>query len=174
MEHFIDLANRRYSCRKYSSDRVPSREDILNVVEAARVAPSACNKQPWRFIVVSSEGPEREAVIGSYPREWISSAPVYIICLGDIMEGWSRAVDRHSHIDVDLAIAVEHMCLEATSRGMGSCWVCNFDPYVIRREFGIPGNYAIVAILALGYPEEGAAVPQKVRKPMDDILVKWI
>lgn len=170
---FRELVEARYSCRKYDSARVPSREQVESVFEDARLAPSACNRQPWQFWVVGSESPRREAVIASYSREWIRTAPLYIICLGVENEGWVRPFDSHSHIDVDLSIAAEHICLSAASRGLATCWVCNFDPEVLRRGLEIPEGMRPVAIIPLGYPEEGASAPVKNRKSLEEIT-KWL
>ncbi len=173
MEDFRTLVLNRFSCRKYDTMRRPSLELLADVLEDARLAPSACNRQPWEFWVIDSEGPAREAVIASYEREWIRTAPAFIICLGREAEGWVRPFDVHSHIDVDLSIAAEHICLSATAHGLGSCWVCNFNPEVLRRGLDIPEGLRPVAIIPVGYPAEGITVPAKTRKSADEII-RWL
>ncbi len=168
-EELMNLMRARYSCRNYDTTRRPSREEIDKVLEAARIAPSACNRQPWIFLVVENEE-GREAVIRSYERQWIRTAPVFIIALGDHSEAWHRGYDNKDHTDVDVSIAVEHMCMAATALGLGSCWVCNFDAEDIRRDFDIPAELEPVAILPLGYPAEGSTVPAKTRKDADSVI----
>ena len=104
--------------------------------------------------------------------QWIASAPLYIIVLGDPAEGWVRSFDNHSHIDVDCAIITEHLCLAAAEQGLGTCWVCNFDPAKLHEGLGLPEGLVPVVILPLGYPAEGSFIPEKKRKSPDEILLK--
>ncbi|MDE6334515.1 MAG: nitroreductase family protein, partial [Muribaculaceae bacterium] len=108
-DQLISLMNARYSCRDYDTARRPSHEEIEKVIEAARIAPSACNRQPWMFLVVENDK-GRQAVIRSYERQWIRTAPTFIIALGNHSEAWHRGYDNKDHTDVDISIAVEHMC----------------------------------------------------------------
>ena len=168
----MTLAQERYSCRAYSS-QIPDNDTLEYVLECARLSPSACNRQPWRLMIVGSEDRRgREAVISSYSREWISSAPLYVIVLGNPAEGWVRADDNHSHIDVDCAIITEHICLAAAEQGLGTCWVCNFDPAKLRAGLGLSDDFVPVALVPVGYPPEGSAIPEKKRKSLDEILIK--
>lgn len=168
----LSLMQERYSCRAYDLGRAPLDHDLIAaVIDAARIAPSACNRQPWLFMVV--EGEEAlEKVFAAYGREWIKSAPACIIALGQPDAAWHRPADAHDHTDIDLAIAVEHMCLAAAALGLGTCWVCNFDPAVLRREFNIPDRYVPVAILPVGFPAPGSPVPAKNRKTAQEIT-RW-
>lgn len=170
--HLLGVMNERYSCRAYDPGRTSLDHDLIRaVIDAARIAPSACNRQPWLFMVV--EGDEaREKVAAAYGRDWIKTAPAYIIALGEPEVAWHRPADGHDHTDVDLSIAIEHMCLAATSLGLGTCWVCNFDPAVLRREFNIPEQYVPVAILPIGYPAPGSAATAKNRKTAEEIT-RW-
>ncbi|MCM1076092.1 MAG: nitroreductase family protein [Bacteroides sp.] len=164
------LAELRYSCRSYSDRRV-ERDTILTILDVARLAPSACNRQPWMFIVADSDE-QREAILGSYDREWVRTAPDFIIACGLHDEAWHRASDGKDHTDVDVSIAVEHLCLAATSLGLATCWVCNFDTEAIRKAFALPDHVEPVAIIPLGYPAEPGNVPAKKRKELSEI-VKW-
>ena len=163
-----NLAVNRYSCRSYSSAPVPA-DTLTAVLDVVRLAPSACNRQPWLFIIADGDD-ERRAVIDSYPREWIKTAPEYIIACGLHDRAWHRQGDGQDHTDVDVSIAVEHLCLAATSLGLGTCWVCNFDPELIRKTFRLPDEVEPVAIIPIGYPADPAAVPAKNRKEMSDII----
>ena len=162
------LAQQRYSCRSYSPAPVPE-DALMAVLDVARLAPSACNRQPWMFLIADSDD-EREAVVRSYPREWIKSAPVYIIACALHDRSWHRPSDGKDHADVDVSIAVEHLCLAATSMHLATCWVCNFDPEIIREAFRLPGHMEPIAIIPLGYPAEGSEIPAKNRLHLADIV----
>jgi len=159
----------RFSCRSYDPDRTPGRDLLDAVLDAARIAPSACNRQPWKFTII--EGTEaREVMSRAYERDWIKTAPTFIIALGDHSTAWHRPYDGKDHTDVDISIAVEHLCLAAASVGLGTCWVCNFNPEVIRNAYSLPEHIEPIAIIPIGFPATGTKVPQKVRKSLDEIV----
>lgn len=169
---FISLVQERYSCRAYDLGRDTLDHDLISaVLDAARLAPSACNRQPWLFMVVEGEE-AREKVFAAYGRDWIRPAPAYIIALGRPAQAWHRPADAHDHTDIDLAIACEHICLAATALGLGTCWVCNFDPAVLRREFNIPAELVPVAIIPIGYPAPDSPATAKNRNPASEII-RW-
>ncbi len=164
------LAQERYSCRNFS-DRAVAPELIDALVEAVRIAPSACNRQPWRLLVIKpDDSAGRAAVAASYGRPWVKTAPVYVIVCGNVAEAWVRPYDGHNHIDVDLAIATQQLCLAATSLGLGTCWICNFDPALLSAGLSLPEGVIPMAIIPVGYPVvEG--VPEKKRKTADEIML---
>ncbi len=168
--NLLSLMNQRFSCRSYDLGRPADRDLIGAVIDAARIAPSACNRQPWEFLVVDS-AEARDIIAMSYNRDWIRTAPAYIIALGDHSQAWRRA-DGKDHTDVDLAIAVEHICLAATALGLATCWVCNFDPAIIRDGFSLPADLEPVAIIPIGYAAPDCPVPVKTRKTADEII-RW-
>ncbi len=161
----------RYSCRKFDPNRKIDLSQFSAVIEAAGIAPSACNRQPWEFLAVSDEK-GLEAIAKSYDRDWIKNAPGCIIALANHNQSWHRPSDGKDHSDIDLSIAIEHICLAATTLGLGTCWVCNFDTDIIRQTYNFPENIEPVALIPIGFPTEGSSVPQKVRKSTDEIL-KW-
>ena len=167
-KQFLELVAGRYSCRNYKD--MPVSEDlILKIIEAARLAPSAVNRQPWKFLILDT--PElKQSVIDCYSRDWVKTAPVFIVALGDHSSAWHRGGDNKDHTDVDLSIAVEHICLAASSLNLGSCWICNFDADKFKRELNIPSDLEPVAIIPIGYPAD--TVIEKKRKPIEEI-VKW-
>lgn len=167
--NFSDICRNRYSVRNYEDTPI-EKEKLNYVLETARLAPSAVNFQPWTFVVVM-EDENREKVIEAYHRDWFKSAPCYIIMCADHSISWKRRVDNKDFADVDVAIATEHICLAATEQGLGTCWVCNFDPAVLRENFNIPEHMEPIAILSIGYPVDGTEV-EKNRKPLSEI-VKW-
>ena len=167
---FYDLTCRRYSCRSFSNAPV-SRDLIVALLDVARLAPSACNRQPWKFLVIDT--PELlEVVKKCYPRDWMKDVPVCIVALGEHDEAWHRAADGKDHTDVDVSIAVEHICLAASAVGLGTCWVCNFDVNALKSALDIPETVEPIAIIPVGYPAGDASIPEKKRKSLDEI-VKW-
>lgn len=167
---FASLVDSRHSCRRYKDTPV-GRDLIRTVLDTARLAPSACNRQPWSFIVL--EGEEGRAIAyDAYRRDWIKEAPVFIIVCGHHDEAWHRPADGKDHTDVDVAIATEHICLTATTLGLGTCWVCNFEPAVLRAALDLPEGVEPVAIIPLGYPGYDEKAPARQRKQLDDI-VQW-
>lgn len=156
----------RYSVRKYKKDEVPL-ELINEVIEAARLAPSANNKQPWKFIVVRDF--EKRKKIGE-PTTWakfILDAPVLIVgCIVDKsfnMGGW------YDSAILDIGIAMEHIALQATHSGLGTCWIGDFDEKLVKEVLEIPENIRVASLMTLGYPLENK-IPEKRRKKLSEIL----
>ena len=163
---FLDLVSRRYSCRSYQSAEVPQ-EKLDYIMECVRLAPSAVNRQPWRFRIVSSEA-DRAKLCQCYNREWFATAPVVIIASAMRDEAWVRA-DGKYHGDIDIAIAVEHLCLAATEQGLATCWVCNFDADLCKKLFALGSNEEAVVLIPLGYAADQPK--EKSRKPKEEIII---
>lgn len=170
---FTNLVQSRYSCRDYDRDKIVERELLTNIVNAARLAPSACNKQPWTFVIIDDKCDVfcRQTVLKSYNRQWIESAPAFIIACGDHTQAWHRQSDDKDHTDIDLAIAIEHICLAATEAGLGTRWVCNFDVATLSNGLNLPNNLEPIAIIPIGYPTKNNEI-NKIRKNIDEII-RW-
>lgn len=168
-QEFDRLVAERYSCRSYKPV-APGRGILLEVLESARMAPSACNRQPWKFILIDrpDDTAGRDAVARSYSRAWIETAPAYIIACGIPSQAWVRPFDNVNHTLVDLSIAVEHICLSATAHSLGTCWVCNFDPEILKSGLGLGEELLPVAIIPIGYPAD--TEPEKKRKTPEEII----
>lgn len=147
---FAELIQRRVSVRDYTAQPIEE-EKIERILEAARLAPSAHNSQPWRFVVITSEK-GRKAIAESYPREWIKTAPVYILVCGNRDEAWVRKSDDKNHLDIDMGIVIEHICLAAAEEELGSCVVCHFDASLCHTLFNLPEHFEPAAIIPIGYP----------------------
>ena len=161
-----ELSRQRFSARKFTDQKV-SPSDLDYLLECARLAPSAVNRQPWRFVVVESE--EAKARLRQvYNREWFATAPLYIVCYAHTGRCWTRAADQKAHGDIDVAIAAEHICLAATKRGLGSCWVCNYDPDLMRSLFPLPDHEAVV-ILPVGHIAPDCPQKAKDRLPLAEL-----
>jgi nitroreductase len=135
----------RKSVRAYDSRPVP-RNVLLRVLEAARAAPSASNRQPWHFVVVTDAEKRRKLSRGIYAH-FLADTPVVIVGCGE-----EKTSPRWYMIDV--AIALENIVLAATGEGLGTCWVGSFDEEEVKQTLKIPEDYRIIALLALGYPRD--------------------
>ena len=163
----LTLSRERFSARKFTAEAVSS-EDLDYIMSCVRMAPSACNKQPWLWLVVRSEE-AREKLQSCYDREWFRTAPVYIVGMKNVEENWVRKYDNKPHGDIDVAIAAEHLCLAAADCGLGTCWVCAFDPFKFNANFGRKG-YEPVVIIPLGHIAPDCPKGEKKRKEMAEIM----
>ncbi len=165
----IDIIKNRYSVRAYL-DKEVEEDKLLQILEAGQYAPSAVNFQPWHFIVIREK--ENHAKFSEiYHRDWFNEAPVYIVICSDHSKSWKRAEDEKDHADIDAAITTDHMTLQATELGLGTCWICNFHVQKCRDFFNLPDHIEPVAILSLGYPDTEKQ-PVKKRKSLEEI-VHW-
>ena len=145
---FLELTKKRYSVRSYTSQEV-EKEKLDYILECARYAPSAVNKQPWQFIVVQSEL-QKQKLQKVYPAKWFVEAPLYIIVCANDSVAWTRQYDNKNHADIDAAITTEHICLAAAEQGLSA----NIHP---------------VAIIPIGYPVDSKHNPT-ARKSIDEIV----
>jgi nitroreductase len=147
---------------------VPIEEKKLEqVLEAGRLAPSACNLQPWVFIVVRKSEARRK-LQSAYSRDWLATAPAIIAVCCEPEAAWVRSSDGKRHGDIDAAIAVDHMTLCAADLGLGTCWICAFDPARAREALELPPHLEPVALLPIGYPAAGGM--PKERKPLAELV----
>lgn len=164
MKNFLELCLSRHSVRAYKDTPLPA-EALAYVMECVRMAPSAVNKQPWRFRLLT-ERTQLDLLARCYDRDWFATAPACFIVCRDTEAEWVRAHDGKPHGDIDVAIAVEHLCLAAAEKGLGTCWVCNFDTQLCRELFQIPDSWEPVVLVPIGYPADTAPKP-KVRNKIE-------
>jgi len=175
-DDFLALVRSRFSCRNYRPDPIPALL-LDTLLEAVQMAPSACNKQPWRLAIVSAEALRfrlcEEGLLPGMQRPWIRGAPVLIAL------GIERATVTHrlapliSGIDypaLDMGIAGEHLVLQATALGLGTCWIGWIRPPAIRRIVGWPRSVQPVSLISVGWPAETKESHPSGRKP----LAEWV
>jgi nitroreductase len=162
---FLEIAKKRYSCRAYKPDPVED-EKLQQVLEAAQVAPTACNLQPFQLIVIHTKG--REAQLRRiYSSSWFTQAPLVICACGIPSESWRRR-DGKNYCEVDVTIAMDHLILAAAGLGLGTCWIGAFNPDAAREILGLPDNVEPIAFTPLGYPADSPG--RKGRKSLDEIV----
>jgi nitroreductase len=165
---FLELAKKRYSVRSYTSQKVE--EEKLNLIlEAAHVAPTGGNRQPQHLIVVQSE--EGLEKLGKAAN--IFHAPLAIIVCSDKEKAWKRPYDGKTLEEIDASIITDHMMLMATDLGLGSVWICKFEPEVLRVEFELPRQLEPVNILVIGYADGKKKSPDRHdedRKPLSEVV----
>ncbi|MEM3697355.1 MAG: nitroreductase family protein [Candidatus Bathyarchaeia archaeon] len=142
----FEAVRRRHSVRAYAPTPIP-KEKLVKILEAARLAPSAGNIQPWHFVVVTDYEKRRRIAENRMFARFLKEAPLVIVGCGD-------AKTSPKWYIVDVAIAMQNMVLTATSEGLGTCWIGDFDEESVKELLKIPKNYRIVALLAVGYPRE--------------------
>jgi len=167
---YTELINARESIRNYDPTRKVPQDKLDRILNAGRIAPSACNYQPWKFLVVSS-GTMLEKVSSSYPREWFKDAPHILIIVGFKDLAWKRKYDGYNSIETDIAIAMTHMILAAENEGIGTCWIEAYDPAVLRNVLNLIDNQVVYGITPLGYPKPGFKKSLvKNRKSLEEIV----
>ena len=165
----LEAIRNRYSCRAYQ-DKPIEREKLDNIFEAARLAPSAKNLQDWRFVVVTDKETKRKLAEAANNQRFLENAGAIIIACSnsDEVMRCGQAVGP-----IDVAIALEHISLQATELGLATCWIGSFYPQKVRPIVGVPDDITIIELMAVGYP---ADKPKETkREPIENMLCydKW-
>ncbi|MBM3331557.1 nitroreductase [candidate division WOR-3 bacterium] len=164
---FYDVVRSRLSIRAYKPDAVP--EEVLNrILEAGRLAPSAKNYQPWKFIVVKDPAIRQALVPACRGQGSVGQAPVVICGCALDAQVWKGMGGYWSAEAVDLTIAIEHMILAAAAEGLGTCWIGAFVEAEVRKVLAIPEGVKPIALTPLGYPAVEAK--PRPRKPLSEIV----
>jgi nitroreductase len=157
MDMMTVIKNRR-SIRKYQAKEIPQ-DILLQVLEAARLAPSGANRQPWQLIIVTDPEKKKGLVPLCKNQHFVEEASVFIAGIDDPQQKWNR---------VDLAIALDELSLAAEEKGLGTCWVGAFDAEKLATFLGVPKDKVITVCMSLGYPNE--TPDARSRKPMNDVV----
>ena len=176
---YSELIKLRHSCRNYS--KAPIAPEILDeILEAGRIAPSAQNRQPWRYIVVTNNELIKKIAlhsIVSLPNLFIKEAPVLILACGDVKS--SLKFNKQDYYLVDVAISFQQMMLAGWNHGIGSCWIAAFDETSLKKLIDLPDHYRIVGLSPFGYPKSknlysrliSLVAGSKNRKPINEIVI---
>ena len=163
---FSNLITCRYSVRAYRPDPVED-EKLHLVLEAACLAPTASNLQPFQIIVIHTHGREDE-LRRIYHQPWFVQAPVILCAVGLPRNSWVRSADQRRYLDVDVAIVMDHLILEATNQGLGTCWIAAFNARAAREILRLPDEVEPLIFTPLGYPADTPGL--KSRKPLSEMV----
>jgi len=162
---FYEVISKRRSIRAYKKDPVEDSK-LSRILNAARLAPTAANRQPYSLIVVKDED-TKIRLKDAYSQEWFFTAPVIVCACALPDDAWKRN-DGKGYVDVDVAIAMDHLILAASAEGLGTCWIAAFKPEVVREVLNIPDNMEPLVLTPLGYPE---TIPEQTfRKPLEEMV----
>jgi nitroreductase len=164
MDVFEAIAG-RYSVRGYRPDPVDE-ETLRRVLEAARQAPTAANRQPFRIVVIHT-AERADELARVYGRGWFTQAPLVLAMVAVPGEAWRR-MDGKPYDEVDATIAMDHLVLAATALGLGTCWIAAFDPGVARQVLGLPDDVEPIAFTPLGYPDGKRS--STARRPLSELV----
>lgn len=173
MSEFIKLAHERYSCRALT-DWPVEKEKIDLIIEAGLCAPTAANRQPFKIFVMESE--EALKKVKSYcTQAFIQPAPVVFIIGADPDTAWVRGMDEKNFADVDASIIATQMMLEIQDLGLGTTWIGHFECEKIREAFPEMKGYSLIAMFAVGYPEENAkpSPMHEKSKPEEELVIRY-
>ena len=174
MKEFFDLINKRQSCRKYL-DKPVEKEKLIKCIEAARLAPSACNSQPWHFVVVNNKKLSSKVAMclqDKVMNKFTSQCQSFIVVVEESGNLTSRAgalMKQQDYRSVDLGIATEHLCLAATQQNLGTCILGWFNEKELKKLLNINKLKRIRLVVAIGYSESDV-VRKKIRKNIDEIV----
>jgi len=162
----------RRSVRAYRQADIP--EDIYqNLLDALRFAPSACNFQPWRFVLVRQPKLRSQLAQACRGQTWIAQAPLVVAACGDPQNAYQKMGGKHNSIDIDLAIALDHLSLAAVAHGLGTCWIGAFSEPEVKQVLNLPERTRVVALMPVGFPESddlNRPVTETDRKPPDQVF----
>jgi nitroreductase len=163
---FSELIQQRYSVRAYRPLPVED-EKLQRILEAARLAPTAANRQAFQIIVIHTAGREAE-LKRIYKADFFTQAPIILGAIGVPAKNWIRR-DQRNYNDLDVGIVMDHLVLAATNQGLGTCWIGAFDPDEARKVLGLPAEVEPIAFTPLGYAaDQGPA--KKQRKPLSELV----
>lgn len=173
---FVKLINKRQSVRKYTNKPV-DREIISLLVEAVHVAPSACNSQPWKLIIVDEPGLKNEVAKATFSKtvsfnKFVLEAPVlavFVIEKAKLIAQIGGKIKNQEYPQYDIGIAAEHFCLQAAELGLGTCMLGWFNEKKIQKLLNIPSKRKVGLVISLGYPPEDYKQRKKIRKPIEEI-----
>ena len=175
---FQKLIRQRQSVRKYQSDKPIEEEKLQRIIEAARLAPSASNSQPWTFIIVDQEDLRKKVAKATHGKliginKFVSQATLLIVIIIEkpkITTQIGGAIKNKEYPLIDIGIAAEHMCLQAEEDGIGSCMLGWFNEKKIKELLNIPKKKTIGLVVSFGYPPYDYKLRKKIRKPLEDVV----
>jgi nitroreductase len=166
---YSELIRTRESVRNYDPERPVPGEVLVKILDAGRISLSAANRQPWKFLVISSPA-LLDKVKDCYKRDWLRDAPHILVVLGLKDQSWVRSYDGYNSVETDAAIVMTHIILAARNEGVSTCWIAAYDPRLLREALKPGENEIIFGITPLGYTKPGYNANRiKERKSLDEV-----
>ena len=162
---YSKLIENRYSVRAYKSQPVEESK-LQKVLQAANLAPTAANRQPFQLIVINTKNREQE-LRRIYYKDWFVQPPLVICVVAGSSAAWTRR-DGKNYAEVDATIAIDHLILEAANQGLGTCWIADFDAQATREILALPDDVEPIVFTPLGYPDD--EVKKKKRKDLSELV----
>ena len=145
---FYEVLKKRRSFRGYSDQAIPE-DSLQRIMQAVQCAPSACNRQPWRFEIVFNDE-LRKAIGECYTKPWLLEAPAIVVAMADYSACWTR-LEGTPAAEIDLGIAMEHLVLAAAAENLGTCWICAFEKSKLNKVMNVESPWCVEAITPLGF-----------------------
>jgi nitroreductase len=166
---FYEVIRTRRSVRSFKEDPIP-KESLDKVLEAARIAPSGGNRQPWKFILVKDDKLKQKMIPVCNNQRFVAEAPVLVVACGQRLATNRGGYMGEMGVLLDVSIAFTHLILAARAEGLGTCWIGAFDNEEIKKLLHVPEGYEVVAASPLGYPSEDVFTEPRNRKDLDEIV----
>jgi nitroreductase len=168
----LEAIKTRRSVRAFAKTPIPPRS-ISRMMKALRYAPSACNNQPWHFIWVQDAKVRAGIAAAAGRRQWLAEAPYIVAACGYPGKAYPSMGGYGNSVDVDVAIAIDHLTLAAVAEGLGTCWVGAFNEAAVKQLLGIPPEVKVVAMTPVGFPASDdliRPIKEEDRKPLSEII----
>jgi nitroreductase len=168
----LEAIKTRRSVRSYAKTPVPP-VSISRLMKAIRFAPSACNNQPWHFIWVQNEEVKRRIAAAAGNKEWLAEPPYIVVACGYPAKAYPSMGGHGNSVDIDVAIAIDHLTLAAVGEGLGTCWIGAFNEAAVKQLLVIPPEAKVVGITPVGFPSSPVLlrhIDENNRKPLKDII----
>ena len=158
---------RSYSPRPIEPDK------FQHLLQALRYAPSACNFQPWQFVLIQDQDLRRRVALACNEQKWMAQAPLIVVGCGLSDQAYKTMGGKHNTADIDVTIALDHLTLAAVAQGLGSCWIGAFDEQAVKDAIAVPDDVRVVALMPVGYPtspELNHPLDESRRRPAADVF----
>ena len=167
----FDAIKMRRSVRSYAAKPI-SADVMTRIRNMLRLAPSACNLQPWHFVLVTDAAVRQEIAQASHSQLWVAQAPLIVVGCGLVQQAYKKMGGCGNSVDVDVAIALDHLSLGSVAEGMGTCWIGAFDEIKVKALLNIPDQFKVVAMMLVGYPASAEMNHEETgsRKPETEIF----
>jgi len=173
METFTAIQMRR-SVRAYDSRKIPP-AIMQRLLDSLRIAPSGWNNQPWKFILVQDSSVKAELAQACKKQMWIAEAPLIVVGCGYPEKAYKTMGGYGNSVEIDLAIALDHLSIAAVGEGLGTCWIGGFDEKTVKKLLGVPSEVKVVALMPVGFPQKNEQIypkNEKKRKKPEEIFIQ--